>query len=96
MMLEKILAEREKVYPSKKPESVPGVVPDATLADLWRGIVHRYHLRFTIRATTYSVLFAIGLALGSCNRKPCDCVTVKKHTITLGDNRASDIGIGLE
>ena len=37
---------------------------DPTLRDLWRGIVKRYELAFTARATTYAVIFAIGLALG--------------------------------
>jgi hypothetical protein len=47
--------------------------PDPTLRDLWRGIVKRYELAFTVRATTYAVIFAVGLAIGKRPLAPPVC-----------------------
>ena len=73
---------------------------DPTLRDLWRGIVKRYELAFTIRATTYAVAFAIGLALGGRMSTPvpqaCPPVKIVKVAAidSLDDEASNDIAIG--
>lgn len=98
--LARLAAERAKIHPAAPvPDPVPQTpaIPDPTIVDWWRGFVRRYNMRFTLRATTYSVVFAIGLALGKGSKPvPFACPVIPKSTAHYsGDNYSAfneDIG----
>ena len=97
--LASLASARAANYPTAAQASTT-TLPDPTLRDLWRGIVKRYELAFAVRATTYAVIFAIGLALGGRMSAPvpqaCQPVRIVKAATVdpLDEEISNDVAIG--